>query len=253
MKIEFEELQKLKNEFIRIKRLGYVPSTRNGPTGIGKTLEDLLGKKEDTKGLPDYHGIELKTKRGYTRAYVTLFNATPEGEAPNEIKRLRNTYGYYNSTESKSNRHKYLQNSVQANCSTLIGNRFLFKLYLNYDEKKIYLNISDPNFNLIESKAYWPFETLKIKLNCKLKYMALIKAWPKKVDGKEYYKYYDIEFFKLKTFEEFLKLIEDGTIRINFKVGIYTTGPKKGTMKDHGTSFEIQELDMEKLFVKINV
>ena len=68
-----ENLEQLKQEFIRIKKLGYVKSTRNGPTGIGKTFEDLLGKKEDALGLPDYKGIEIKTKRSYSNSLYNTF------------------------------------------------------------------------------------------------------------------------------------------------------------------------------------
>ena len=37
-------LEKLNQEFKRIREMGYVKSTRNGYTGVGKTLEALLGK-----------------------------------------------------------------------------------------------------------------------------------------------------------------------------------------------------------------
>ena len=37
-----DELELLKNEFIRIKNMGYVKAGRTGTTGIGKTFEDLL-------------------------------------------------------------------------------------------------------------------------------------------------------------------------------------------------------------------
>ena len=83
-----KEIEQLEKEFKRIKNMGYVKSTRNGPTGIGKTFEDLLGKKEDALGLPDYKGIEIKTKRSYSNSYTTLFNATLHGQNNYETKRL---------------------------------------------------------------------------------------------------------------------------------------------------------------------
>lgn len=245
-----EELNNLKKEFERIKNMGYVKATRSGYTGIGKTFEDLLGKKEDSLELLDYHGIEIKTKRGYSNSYTTLFGATPQGKKEFEIKRLRNTYGYPD-TVYKS--QKLLQNSVQANCSTLIGGRFLFKLVVDYEEQKVFLLITDKNMNFIEKKSYWTFEVLKEKLERKLQYMALVKTWPNTINDEEYYKYYDIDFYKLKSFKEFLKLIEDGTIRVTFKIGIFKKGRRAGEIHDRGTSFEIQEIDMLKLFDKIEV
>lgn len=107
-----EELINLKKEFNRIKNLGYIKSTRKGLTGIGKTFEDLIGKKEDTLDLPDYHGIEIKTKRGYSNCYTTLFNLTPKGKNEFEIKHLCETYGY---PDKILKNHKILHFSVQAN------------------------------------------------------------------------------------------------------------------------------------------
>lgn len=245
-----EELKNLKKEFERIKKMGYVKSTRIGYTGIGKTFEDLLGKEEDTLELPDYHGIEIKTKRGYSRSYTTLFGATPQGKKEFEIKRLRSAYGY---PDMIYKNQKLLNTSIQANCSTLVGNRFLFKLIVDYEEQKLFLLITDKNMNFIEKKSYWSFAVLKEKLERKLKYMALVKAWPNNIDNETYYKYYDIDFYKLKTFEEFIRLIEDGTIRVTFKIGIFKKGVRAGEIHDRGTAFEIQEIDMLKLFDKIEV
>jgi len=138
--------------------------------------------------------------------------------------------------------------SFQGNCSTLVAGRFLFKLDVDYDKERVYLNISDKNMVFLERKSYWEFSTLKEKLERKFKYLAFIKAWPKLVKEVEYYKYYDIEFYQLKTFKEFLKLLEDGTIRVSLKIGMFHSGKRKGEIHDRGTSFEIQELDLEKLF-----
>lgn len=245
-----EELINLKNEFKRIKDMGYVKATRSGPTGIGKTFEDLLGKKEDTLELPDYNGIEIKTKRGYSRSYTTLFGATPKGKQEFEIQRLRKAYGY---PDLVYKNQKLLNVSVQANCSTLVGGRFLFKLEVDYEKEKVFLLVMDKNRYLLEKKSYWEFSVLKEKLERKIKYLALVKAWPNTINGEEYYKYYDIDFYHLKNFEEFLKLIEDGTIRITFKIGIFKKGVRAGELHDRGTGFEIQEIDMPKLFDLIEI
>lgn len=67
----------LSEKFKEIKKEGYIESTRKGFTGVGKTFEDLIGKKEDRSDSPDFNGIEIKTKLGYKKSFVTLFNATP--------------------------------------------------------------------------------------------------------------------------------------------------------------------------------
>ena len=91
------------------------------------------------------------------------------------------------------------------------------------------------------------------KLERKLSFLAFIKAWTKTINGIDYYKYYDIQFYRLKSFDEFLKLMEQGKIRITFKIGIFRDGKRKGDIHDRGTGFEIQDLDIQQLFNKIKV
>ena len=83
-------------------------------------------------------------------------------------------------------------------------------------------------------------------------YLFLIKAWDKLEDKTKYYKYYDYSIYKKVSFKEFLDLLEEGTIRVTFRIDIYKKGSKIGEIIDKGTSFEIQEIELEKLFKKIN-
>ena len=245
-----EDIKVLKQEFEKIKRMGYVKSTRSGVTGIGKTFEDLIGKKEDTLEIPDFRGIEIKTKRGYSKGYTTLFCATPKGKGEFEIKRISNTYGY---PDKVLKNKKVLANSVQANYPTLIARRFSFQLKVDYEKEKIYLVVKDRNGNLLENDTYWDFNTIQEKLERKMKVLAFIKAWSKQINGVDYYKYYDIKFYQLKGFEEFLKLIEQGFIRITFKIGVVRQEERMGEMHDRGTGFEIEETNLSKLFTSIEV
>lgn len=230
--------------------MGYVESTRSGTTGIGKTFEDLIGKKEDTLDCPDYLGIEIKTKRSYSKSYITLFSCVPKGESEYEIKRLRDKFGY---PDRDFKEFKVLRAVISADHAEIIANKFLFKLVIDYENQKLLLSISDRFFNNIEKTTYWDLALLKEKLERKLQYLALIKAWPNRINGKEYYKYYDIEFYKLKRFKDFLALIEDGTIRVFLNIGINKTKEHIGEIKDYGTGFRIKETDLYKLFERIHV
>lgn len=253
MKTEIEEwiaLEKLNNEFKKIRKMGYVKSSRNGFTGIGKTFEDLIWKKEDALENPDYLGIEIKTKVGYSKGYITLFNAAPKGPSNFEARRISQLYGY---PDRYATEYKVLAVSVLGNLPTLVANRFLFKLQIDYEKQKIGLLITDKNGIFLEKESYWDFKIVKEKLERKLKYLALIKAWPNRIKETQYYKYYAIYFFKLKGFKEFLSLIEQGKIRINFKISVYREGERKGDTHDHGTSFEIQEENLQKLFWNIKL
>ena len=245
-----EEFGLLKKEFERIRDMGYVRSSRKGTTGIGKTFEDLLGKDEDSDDSPDYLGIEIKTKRGYSKSYITLFNCAPKGETNFEVKRLRDKYGY---PDRIFKQFKVLSAIAYGDHSEIVANRYLFKLDVDYNEKRVYLVITDRFFNDYERITYWSFELLKEKLEKKLKKLALIEAWPNKIKGVDYYKYYAIKFYKLTNFEQFITLIEKGVIRVCFKAGIYRDEDHLGEIQDRGTGFQIQETDLEKLYNRIKV
>ncbi|MDR0707290.1 MAG: MvaI/BcnI family restriction endonuclease [Treponema sp.] len=64
-------IEKFKEEFQKIKDMGYIPSRRRGPTGIGYTLETLLGIAENNDASPDIDGAELKAHRSDSNNLIT--------------------------------------------------------------------------------------------------------------------------------------------------------------------------------------
>lgn len=66
-------LKEFRNRLTAIEKLGYVKSKRRSNTGIGYTLETLLGIKENNIKLPDLGKIELKAKRKNVPTLVTMF------------------------------------------------------------------------------------------------------------------------------------------------------------------------------------
>ena len=49
-------------------------------------------------------------------------------------------------------------------------------------------------------------------------------------------------------YNEFIKLIESGVITITFMIGIYKNGKRFGQIHDRGTSFTINEREIELLY-----
>jgi hypothetical protein len=66
-------LKKFRTKFDLLKEKGWVKSKRKGPTGVGKTLEQLLGIKENNIALPDLGSVELKAHRIGSSSLITLF------------------------------------------------------------------------------------------------------------------------------------------------------------------------------------
>lgn len=82
-------------KFKNIKEMGFVKSVNDNYNGVGLTLENLLGKKQDDFAYPDYEGIEIKTHRKFSKYPITLFGAALWGKSFPENDRIRSTYGYY--------------------------------------------------------------------------------------------------------------------------------------------------------------
>jgi len=84
--------QKLIRKLKAIKEMGYVKTHRAGNTGIGKTLEDLLGITENNVPGPNATMIELKSARKNVSSMLTLFTKSPLPPRANTI--LLEKFGY---------------------------------------------------------------------------------------------------------------------------------------------------------------
>jgi len=245
-----KEIEELYSIFNSIKKRGWIEGTIKGYSDVGKTFEKLIGVNDNTFEIPDYKNIEIKTKQSKNNLYSTLFNCKPDGPYYMETERLKDTYGY---SDRNMPKYKVLNNSVFCNEYVIIGNRYKFKLEINKEEKRIYLGIYSLKKELIEKSTYWDFDTLEEKLYRKMNLLAYVHAIKKYIKGKTYFKYTDINFYKLKSFNNFIDALEKGKIRVTFKVGIYKSGNKLGKTYDHGTGFDIKEEDLLELYEQIYI
>lgn len=235
----------LLSKFIDIRNKGYIETVRSGSTGVGITFETQLGKKEDCKQIPDYYGIEIKTQRAYSKSYITLFGMSPHGSTTNEVKRLVTKYGYIYSHDSKT---KHLYSDVRCNNFSRTGIHYYFKLKIDKVNKKVILQIYDKNKRIINEDSYWNFNEIKELLYKKMTYLAYVKAWRKFSEGREYFKYFDIKFYVLKTFEEFVLLLEQEHIRVMIAINSINIGKGKEITSSHKISFEIDPNYLNHLF-----
>jgi len=67
------DLTEFKQRFAELRERGFVRSRRNGPTGVGHTLEQELGMTENNLAVPDLGKVELKARRVASGSMVTLF------------------------------------------------------------------------------------------------------------------------------------------------------------------------------------
>lgn len=244
MNKNYEELKKL---FNNIKNMGWVETHRKGNTGIGKTFEDLLDKKEDNLSLPDFKDIEIKSQRNATNSMITLFTKSPD--YPISVNTfLRENFG---NISSKYNNMKILHTTINANNfnTHISGNNF--KILVDRKLQRLVLQVQD-NFtkDIIYENAYWSFENIQKCLEHKLKYIAIVGADEKEENAKNYFKFTNIMLITGITLDKFLQALENGDILVDIRIGVYNTGKNKGKTHDHGTGFRIK---LDKLLKYANI
>lgn len=237
----------LKKSINLIKQKGWIPCSRYHYGAIGLTLEKLLKINTDNYEIPDYNGIEIKTKKSNKISTISLFSATPDSYLY-EIKRIHNLYAY---PYTKNPHFKVLNKIIKQGELTYIYNKIFFTLKVDKNNERISLIVLDNNFNILDTKTSWSFSLIKEKLERKLKYLCYVEADTIYSNSQLYVKFINDTYYKLKNFDQFIELLENGKILITFRIGVYITGKKKGQIHDHGTTFSIDEKDIESLFNKI--
>ena len=236
MLITTKYLDTLVSEFNRIKNLGYIPATRKGSTAIGKTFEDILGKREDNFPGPDFGDIEIKTQREVSNSYITLFTKAPD--YPRKANNyLRENYGY---PLPEYNNMNILHTSLFGN--TL--NNMNLKIFVDRAKKKVFIA------NEVETIAYYTFTNLYEKFHLKLRNLAVISAFAQNNNGFEYFHYIAFNFYFNPSFERFLTLLENGQIMVDIRIGVYHNPEKAnyGKTHDHGTAFRIKAINLLSLY-----
>lgn len=239
-----KEINDLKEKFYKIRKMGLCKSLRSGTTGLGFTFETLIGKEENNSYEPDFNGIEIKVKLGYTKTPTTLFCLTPKGH-DYTVKYLLETFGY----PDKENKNiKCFRASAYYRKNHISVNKYILKLKINREKERLELVILDINLNILDNTICWTFNELEKRLTTKLNYLAYIKGYPYKKDNQVYYKYTNMNIYRLKDFNNFLELIEADKIHVVFNVGIGKKGKNIGKIEDRGTAFKIYNDCIDQLF-----
>lgn len=241
-----DEIKDFLYKFNEIKKLGYVKAVNNSFSGLGYTFENLMGLKNNDCSAPDFKNIEIKTKMGYNykKSLIGLFSLKPSNEME-VISQLVKSYGYSNSYGGKNLCGEI--NSIQYNN---IG-RYRYKLNVNYNQEKIFLSIKNSYDETVNQSIYWDFDSIWPTVLRKLSFLALVKAWPKKIDNDLYYNYFKANIYKLITPYSFASLIDKGIISLKISIGTYHKGPRAGKMYYHGCIFCIKEENFKFLFKKL--
>jgi len=211
-----------------IKKQGWVKTHRSGNTGIGKTLEDLLGIEENNFASPDGLNTELKAGRRNASSMLTLFTKSPNPPKINSI--LLKEIGY---PEKKGSSKKILHTTINAKTYNRLKGGTGLKVSVKSD--RVILDSPKLKANPKIPTPYWDKETLKKQFEKKYVELLYVKADSRGSGSNEEFHFNEAYLMKGFDFENFLKLLREGTILVDIRIGQYLDGRPH----DHGTGFRV--------------
>lgn len=239
-----------------IRDLGWILNARPGNAGgVGNTLEDLLGIKENNLPLPNASEWELKCQRSNTASLITLFHMEP---SPRAFKFVPNIllpkYGWPH--EEAGTRYPENEMSFRQTISGAQRTDRGFKVEVDFNKNKIYISFDytkvDPRHSKwlesiehraglgeIEPQPYWGFDDLEHKAGTKLLNAFYIEAEVKKENDQEFFHYHRILILRGFDIGNFIGAILDGDIFIDFDAR---------TGHNHGTKFRLRQNAQPKLY-----
>lgn len=228
MKGYFSLIKKLKT----IKKMGYIKTHRAGNTGIGKTLEDLLGITENNIPGPNARMIELKSARKNASSMLTLFTKSPLPPKANSA--LLEKFGY---ASKRGNHKKELHTTVSAREFNTLKGKVGFKIVIEEDR-----------INLVTSQnevvGYWDKETLKKSFARKMPKLLYVNADSRSSGSDEEFWFNEAWLLSGFDFGNFVRLLQEGTILVDIRIGQYPDC----RAHDHGTGFRVLPAKLDLCF-----
>ena len=225
------DLKILKKKLQQIKKVGFVKTHRSGDTGIGKTLEDLLGIKENNIPLPDIGEVaELKSCRKSAKSMMTLFTLEPLPKGGDRDRLLLDNFGY---SKRDNQRSKELH-------STLSCKRFNNQnLKLSVEKDKIRVKGKGKRINI-----FWDTESVRNKFDKKLPALVYVLADTKIIKDIEYFHFNEAYLLEDFEFELFKKRVRADDIVVDFRMYYRPNG----SVRNHGTGFRIKVKKLDDCF-----
>ena len=232
-------------KFHQVKALGFVQSKRSHNTGIGKTFEDYVGVVENNLDEPDLAGFEIKTHREQSQSYGTLFTKSPNFP-PKANNYLKDKFGSpYDDNPGLKNLHT----SMFASKYNSYKGIYSFRLHNDSKNRVLKIEVFDAKSNnLIDDSVGYTYDSLERIIKRKIKNLFFVKAETKVLSDVEYFYFNGASIYTDPSLDKFLKLIDDGLIMYDIRIGSYKSGKNYGKAHDHGSGFRIMESNIHLLF-----
>ncbi len=257
MKIYTKE--SLIQELQMIRDKGWIPNARQGNVGgIGNTLEDLLGIKENNLPIPNAAEWELKCQRLNTGSLTTLFHMEPSPHAIRFVPLvLLPKYGWPH--QLAGSQHSKTEMSFRQTISGRVRSDRGFKVVVNKVEHKVLISFdaksvdskhsawlksvsSRVGLGKLDPQPYWGFDDLRNKAGTKLLNCFYVQAEVKREKGKELFHYSRIMMLRGFNLDGLLSGLEDGYVFIDFDAR---------TGHNHGTKFRLLQNMLPKLYSRV--
>ncbi|GAB6013015.1 MvaI/BcnI family restriction endonuclease [Viscerimonas tarda] len=221
-------IEEFTKKFKEIKDLGFVPTLRNGSTGIGYTLETMLGIKENNDAHPDIEGAELKAHRTKENTLITLFTFNNKAWKMPPLEAVKK----YGSLDKEGRQGLYYTMSLKPNSAGL----FL-------DVQKTEISVRHISGEIV---ATWQLHDLAERFVQKIPALLFVSAFTEERDGMEYFHFSRAQLMKGTSPELLADQFKAENILVDLRLH------DKGSMaRNHGTGFRAYEDKLPFLFNNI--
>lgn len=223
---------------------GYVTTLRPGDTGVGFTLETLLGISANSSKAPDFRGIEIKSgrKKSQRSGRTTIFSQVPNWK----VSRLKGSKDILFNRGRFHDIKKRMQLFHEFSATKL--NSYDMKLVVDYTKEQLHQVCHESGGITVD--VIWEFDVLKKRLLEKHKETFWVSAQSKGRSGDvdEKFFYSDIKHTGSVDVSVFPTLIETGVISLDYTIKEL----KPNVAKDQGYLFKISSKNLDLLFSKVN-
>jgi hypothetical protein len=241
-----------------ISAAGWISNARHGNAGgVGNTLEDLLGLKENNLPIPNAAEWELKTHKSGSNALCSLFHMEPSPRAIRFVPQVLLTqYGWAHQESGKKYQKGEMSFRQTINGRSRSDRGFMVrvdrverKVQISFDafsvdpRHKEWLESVKERIGLgeLNPQPYWGFDDLEHQAGTKLLNSFYVEADVKHESDKELYHYKRVLMLQKFSFEKFLTAIEQADVLVDFDA-------RSG--HNHGTKFRARQSILPTLYEK---
>lgn len=217
----------------QLSSVGYIKTHRKGNTGIGKTLEDILGITENNVQGPDTGNIEIKSARRSSSSPLTLFTKEPpKSRRPIWKKDLVRMRGYIDDKGRDALKVKLKYGSINS-CD------------LKVDENDMCLLVKDSSDTVY---ARYPKSLLERVASNKFPAVVYMIADVDHIEGSEAFWFNEGYYCCNPTEEDILELIRENTLNLELRMHI----EDDGSLRNRGSAWRLNSSDdLKNMFNKV--